>query len=169
MNEDLIFSPVSMPATTPELVRELLSEQVDEVLDKKINIIDATAITIVSSDTNLQVGQTIKLSINTTPTNANAPIVIWESSDPSIATVDSNGIVYAKKEGEVEIIATSAQNTTITNKISIEVTLTGKEESGGDDDEETEGAITTEDGSSEIVTEDSQSTIVTEDTPDSSN
>lgn len=168
MNEDLIFSPVSMPATTPELVRELLSEQVDEVLDKKINIIDATAITIVSSDTNLQVGQTIKLDINTTPTNANAPIVIWESSDPSIATVDSNGIVHAKKEGEVEIIATSAQNTTITNKISIKVTLTGKEESGGDD-EETEGAIITEDGSSEIVTEDSQSTIVTEDTTDNSN
>ena len=163
MNEDLIFSPVSMPATTPELVRELLSEQVDEVLDKKINIIDATAITIVSSDTNLQVGQTIKLSINTTPTNANAPIVIWESSDPSIATVDSNGIVLARSEGEVIITATSAQDPNITNTITITVSATG-EDTGGGDEEETEGAIVAEDGQTEIITENSQSVIVTEDT-----
>lgn len=164
MNEDLIFSPVSMPITTPELVRELLSEQVDEVLDKKINIIDATAITIVSSDTNLQVGQTIKLSLDTTPTNANAPIVIWESSDPSIATINSDGIVLARSEGEVRITATSAQDPNITNTITITISATGEDTGGGEDEEETEGAIVAEDGQTEITTENSQSVIVTEDT-----
>lgn len=163
MNEDLIqgFSPVSMPVTTPELIRELTST-IDEKSDNAVNIIPATAIEVVTPDENLQVGQSVKLNIQSTPTNANNPIVVWESSNPEVAIVTSDGIVYAEKIGEVDIIATSIDGI-VTNSITLTVSATGSEEGGEEPEPEEpeEGDITTEDGEN-IITEDEIAKIVAE-------
>lgn len=152
MDENLFdgFSPVSLPVTTVELSREL-SSVIDEKSDEEVNIIPATSIKVVSFDEILQVGQSIKLNIESTPINANNPIVIWESSDPSVAIVTSDGIVVAKKIGEVDITATSSENEKITNTISISVTNTGEEEGGEVITEST--SILAESGEN-IITED---------------
>lgn len=156
------FSPVSMPVTTSELIRELTSV-IDEKTDKAVNVIPAKSITITTSDENLQVGQSVKLGIQSTPTNANNPIVVWESSDPEIAIVTSDGIVFAEKVGEVNIIATDAETGTITNTITIKVSETGSEEGGGEDPEPgvEEGDVTTESGEN-IITEDGTGKIIAE-------
>lgn len=147
----------NMPVTTPELVRELTMEDVDEKSDKEVNIIPAESISISSSTTTIQTGGSLSLQITTTPEIANAPVVVWESSDPSIAMVNDKGVVIAFKAGKVEITATSPKDNTITSKITL--TVSDKpEESGGDEEEETtivtedDQPITTEDGT-EIVTE----------------
>jgi uncharacterized protein YjdB len=50
---------------------------------------------------------TVQLSVET-PANQSA---IWKSSDPSIATVDSNGLVTGVESGEVIITAIAAGQT----------------------------------------------------------
>ena len=51
--------------------------------------------------------KTVQLSVKATPSNAQIGAVTWDSSDSSIATVDGNGKVTAKKEGMVVITATA--------------------------------------------------------------
>jgi uncharacterized protein YjdB len=63
---------------------------------------------------NLMVGNSATLTAVTTPTNATNQGVTWTSSDPSIASVDSNtGVITAKHQGSVNIIATSNDTTNI--------------------------------------------------------
>lgn len=148
MDENLIngFSPVSLPVTTGELARELMSV-IDELTDEGVNIIPAKSIEILSSDNTLQVGQAITLKVETSPTNANSPTLVWETSNPEVAIVDNNGVVIAKKVGEVDIMATSPENNKITSKISITITKTGEAE------EVSEKVLLSED-SKAILTED---------------
>lgn len=55
----------------------------------------------------LEVGQNRTLDITATPSNATVTHCIWSSSDPTIATVDQNGIVTAISDGTATITATS--------------------------------------------------------------
>ena len=52
---------------------------------------------------------------------ANANDIVWTSSDPSVATVDENGIVTALKGGKTVITASSETNPKITDSITINV------------------------------------------------
>ena len=54
------------------------------------------------------VGSTLSLTASLTPTNATNKAVTWTSSNTSVATVSSNGVVTAKKTGETIITVTSA-------------------------------------------------------------
>ena len=54
----------------------------------------------------LALGETLKLSVTITPTDATADVITWTSSDPTIATVSDTGVVTALKPGEVTITAT---------------------------------------------------------------
>lgn len=51
--------------------------------------------------------ETITLSTTTIPENSK---ILWSTTDPSVATVDENGVVTALKEGECDIFATIASN-----------------------------------------------------------
>lgn len=55
----------------------------------------------------LERNKTLQLSVNYTPVNASDKTIEWTSSDPSIAKVDSNGLVIAKNKGTATISATS--------------------------------------------------------------
>jgi len=50
---------------------------------------------------------TLQLAATITPSDATNPKVIWSSSDPSIATVDSKGLVTAVATGTTKITATT--------------------------------------------------------------
>ena len=52
---------------------------------------------------NLDNKKTYQLNSNITPTNAENKNVTWESSNPSVATIDENGLVTAKSYGDATI------------------------------------------------------------------
>lgn len=65
-------------------------------------------------------GDTIELSVVTTPENASKEVT-WTSSDTSIATVNENGVVTGVKPGKVKIKAVSKLDETVTAEVEIRV------------------------------------------------
>ena len=58
-----------------------------------------------------------QLEVTIEPSNATNQKIIWNSSDESIITVDSNGLVTAKKVGTANITATSSNNIKVVCKV----------------------------------------------------
>jgi uncharacterized repeat protein (TIGR01451 family) len=81
--------------------------------------IPTTGITLNKTTDSMVVGQTDNLIATVTPDNAVNKNVTWSSSDPSIATVDSNGKVTAIKEGTVTMTATTADGLTATCAVTV--------------------------------------------------
>ncbi len=67
----------------------------------------------ISGKKTVNVGKKITLKANVTPVAADNKTVTWTSSDPSIASVSSSGVVTGKKIGKVTITATSTDGTNI--------------------------------------------------------
>lgn len=65
--------------------------------------------------------KTLQLIATVEPENATIKRVAWSSSDPTIATVDENGLVTGIKAGKVNIIATSEMVNTVTGTLEITV------------------------------------------------
>ncbi len=76
----------------------------EEVEVPEVNV---TGVTLNKSTLNLNVGGSSKLTATVKPSNATNKGVTWSSSDKSIATVDANGKVTAKKAGTVTITVTT--------------------------------------------------------------
>ena len=81
--------------------------------------IAVTDIKINENVTNMEEGESKKLTTTITPDNATDKNITWKSSDESIATVSTTGEVTAKKYGTVDITATSDNGKTSTIKINI--------------------------------------------------
>lgn len=60
-------------------------------------------ITLNSTQCNLEIGETIELRANVLPSNAFNKDVIWSSSDESVATVNSSGVVTGVSKGQAQI------------------------------------------------------------------
>ena len=65
--------------------------------------VEITKIKFSSDEIVMTIGSRRKLSVTIEPANASKSGLVWVSSDPSIATVDSSGNIVALKEGEVKI------------------------------------------------------------------
>ena len=74
------------------------------------NIKPVTAITVTAEKNTIKVGKTTTVLATLTPADATVKWVTWSSSDPSVATVDENGVVMGLKNGTCSIIATSEEN-----------------------------------------------------------
>ena len=85
-----------------------------------------TEIQIEEKIEDMEIGGNEKLTAIITPSNATDKNVTWQSSDESIATVDSIGEIIAKKSGVVSITATTTNGKT--NTITINVKEPVKEE-----------------------------------------
>ena len=90
--------------------------------------IEVTEIQIQEKIEDMEIGENEKLTANITPSNATDKNVTWQSSDESIATIDSTGEVTAKKSGVVTITATTSNGKSST--ITIDVKEPVKLESG---------------------------------------
>lgn len=75
----------------------------------------------ISGGNNVNVGDSLQLSVSYTPANTTQKGVNWSSSDPLIATVDNTGRVTALTAGSVTITATSSINNSISTDKLIEV------------------------------------------------
>ena len=71
-----------------------------------IDRVDVESVTLNVAEAEVEVGKGINLTATVAPSNATDKTVAWESSDPSIATVE-NGTVKGLKEGAVTITASA--------------------------------------------------------------
>ena len=78
------------------------------VYEYKYNEVESVSLNTTYS--NLNVGDTLKLTATINPSNADNKNVKWTSSDPSIATVDSSGNVKGIKTGIATITVTTEDN-----------------------------------------------------------
>lgn len=74
------------------------------------NTIEITGVEFSQSTYSVAIGGTISLNPIVYPTNATYKAVSFESSDPSVATVDENGIVKGIKKGSAKITVTTKRN-----------------------------------------------------------
>ena len=70
--------------------------------------IEVTEIQIQEKIEDMEIGENEKLTATITPNNATDKNIIWQSSDESIATVDTTGEVTARNAGVVSITATTS-------------------------------------------------------------
>ncbi|MBR4166926.1 MAG: Ig-like domain-containing protein [Bacteroidales bacterium] len=69
--------------------------------------VSVTQVTISPTSVNMTVGDTKQFSVKIDPANATNQEVSWSSSDPSVASIDSKGLVTAKAEGKATITVTA--------------------------------------------------------------
>lgn len=86
---------------------------------KKPTTVAVTGIEINNSVNSIKVGRSETLTATIKPNNATDKNITWKSSDESIATVNANGKVTAKKPGTVDITATTSNGKNNTIKINI--------------------------------------------------
>ena len=70
--------------------------------------VSVTGIKLSETTQTIVVGKTATLTVTVTPTNATNKNVNWASSNTAVATVNSSGVVTAKKAGTAKITATAA-------------------------------------------------------------
>lgn len=77
-------------------------------------------IVVQNSEIKMTVDTTAKAAVAVLPENATDKSIRWMSSDESIATVDENGVITAKKEGKCLIYAISKDNPVATATITVD-------------------------------------------------
>lgn len=71
------------------------------------NVIDVRSIKVYPITVSLPVGQTKQMIAEIYPDNATDQEIVWTSSDPLSASIDSKGVITAKKKGHGRITATA--------------------------------------------------------------
>lgn len=73
-----------------------------------VNVIPVTGISLNKSDLSLSNGSTYQLQATVSPSNATNKTVNWSSDNPSVATVNSSGLITAVGNGSAKITATTS-------------------------------------------------------------
>lgn len=79
--------------------------------------VNPSKIELNKTNTNMKVGDALTLIATITPVNAKNKTITWTSSNTAVATVNTNGVVTSKKEGEVTITAETSNGKRATCKI----------------------------------------------------
>lgn len=86
-----------------------------------------TGITLTPDTLDVYKGSATALTAKILPLTASDPAVVWTTSDPSVATVDANGVVTAVDPGTATITATSHADPTVSATCTVTVTSIDKE------------------------------------------
>ncbi len=96
---------------------------------KKHVLIKTITIHAESEKTTLQAGETVQLTADIEPLDADETALEWSSDNTDTATVDQNGLVTALKEGDVRITAAAQDGSGVSGEIRLTVI---KKADGGD-------------------------------------
>lgn len=72
--------------------------------------VELTALAMEQTTVKLLRGRTAQLGVTTEPKKVSAASIAWESSDPTVVSVDANGMLTAHKEGTATITASAVLN-----------------------------------------------------------
>ena len=112
---------ITVEGVTASVKYEITSETTPTILVTKITLDPTSAA--------LKVGETKTLTATVTPSEATNKKVTWTSSEPDVATVDTNGTVTAHKAGTAEITATAKDDSKVS--ATCKVTVTDDTTTGG--------------------------------------
>ena len=82
----------------------------------------ATSISLDKTSLSMSTGSSVNLLATIAPANTSNPTVKWSSSNLSIATVDSTGVVTAIAQGSANITATTADGSNLSTSCSVSIT-----------------------------------------------
>ena len=99
---DLVYNKIGMDIVATEIT----------FTDTGVVIINVTSVAVTPTPSSVFVGKTVNLKATVAPTNATDQTITWKSSDTTIATVDSSGVVTGVAAGSATISATSTNNIT---------------------------------------------------------
>ncbi|MBQ7323482.1 MAG: VanZ family protein [Clostridia bacterium] len=85
--------------------------------------IPVTKLTISNQKTSLYVGNSHALEVVYTPTDTTQKDVVWSSSNKSVLTVSSKGVIKGIKEGTATVTVTSSENSAITASYTVTVSI----------------------------------------------
>ena len=107
-----------------ETILTIASEQNPEVAVRyRVLVVQpVTRIDVTPANPRTAVGYQLNLKASVQPANASMKEITWSSSDPTVATVDENGVVTGKKKGNVRIVATAADGSNIRANINVRIT-----------------------------------------------
>lgn len=100
------------------IVESLEETAPEETLPSDTVEIEGISVSSEGNVRNVEVGSTLKLTATVYPTTASQEVV-WSSSNEEVATVDQNGLVTALSVGNVNIVATSKENSDVSQKYSL--------------------------------------------------
>lgn len=86
---------------------------------EKTTTVVASSIKINENIETMEIGETKTLTISITPNNTTDKSVKWKSSNDGIITINSDGKITAKKDGNVDITVTTSNGKTCTLKIKV--------------------------------------------------
>ncbi len=86
-----------------------------------VSIIPVTSLSLNKTSLTLDIDDTYQLTCTITPNNATYKTLSWTSSNPSVATVSSNGLVRPVSPGEVTITATTTDGTNLSASCQVTV------------------------------------------------
>ena len=95
---------------------------ISTTINVTVNPIVVTGITATPTEITMITGETAQISYTVAPENATDPSVTITSADPTIATVDENGVVTGVSVGETTITIASVSNPDVTATITVTVT-----------------------------------------------
>ena len=79
----------------------------------KAKVVVAESLTLSTTTANLTVGETLQLRASVSPENTTNKDIRWTSTNTDIAVVSETGLVSAIKEGDVQIIASTADGSNL--------------------------------------------------------
>lgn len=121
------YAGLDLNQLSPE--QQAAYDRLGKLLDDK-KYVPVTRLQVSKSEVPVRPGQSHQLSCTVYPPNATRNGVIWESSDPAIASVDKFGVLHAHKTGEVKVNAYSWDDANPSAKNEGVTYLTGGIQSG---------------------------------------
>ena len=101
-------------------------------LEAQVEVTPVTGVSVAPAQATIRVGNTTTIKAIITPDDATEKAVTWTSSDDTVATVDSNGVVTGVKVGTATITATTIDgNFTATCEVNVERKHSSGSSSGG--------------------------------------
>ena len=122
-------------------------------LEAQVEVTPVTGVSVAPAQATIRVGDTTTIKAIITPDDATEKAVTWTSSDDTVATVDSNGVVTGVKVGTATITATTIDgNFTATCEVNVNRKHSSSSSGGGGGSSAAKHGVTISDSKNGAVT-----------------